>query len=227
MSRLKLFAALAILAVLLAACVSVPAPAQPTQAPAQPPTAVPQAAAKPTAEPAKTDGCTSARRDGDDHRGDHQHLHRHDPAAAGEHRHARLALYLAGEPGARHAVRRQPAARPEGLAAAHPDQLRRERSEDAAARRSDHVHHPGGCLPADVGSGGQSIHLEHHLQDLHVDDRAPIAAAYLWSARPAAGKDRWLQRPGRSDRPGQERSRKRQPQRLSLRRALGCRMPTR
>ena len=53
MSKLKSFAALAILAVLLAACVSVPAPAQPTQAPAQPPTAVPQAAAKPTAEPAK------------------------------------------------------------------------------------------------------------------------------------------------------------------------------
>jgi len=53
MSKLKSLAALAILAVLLAACVSVPAPTQPTQSPAQPPTAVPQAAAKPTAEPAK------------------------------------------------------------------------------------------------------------------------------------------------------------------------------
>ena len=53
MSKLKSLAALAIMAVLLAACVSVPAPAQPTQSPAQPPTAVPQAAAKPTAEPAK------------------------------------------------------------------------------------------------------------------------------------------------------------------------------
>jgi len=53
MSKLKSFAALAILAVLLAACVSVPAPAQPTQAPAQAPTAAPQVAAKPTAEPAK------------------------------------------------------------------------------------------------------------------------------------------------------------------------------
>ena len=55
MSKLKSFAALAIMAVLLAACVSVPAPAQPTQSPAQPPTAVPQAAAKPTAEPSQAE----------------------------------------------------------------------------------------------------------------------------------------------------------------------------
>jgi len=60
MSKLKLFAALAIMAVLLAACVPVPAPAQPTQAPAQPPTAVPQAAAKPTAAPAPTAATSSS-----------------------------------------------------------------------------------------------------------------------------------------------------------------------
>jgi hypothetical protein len=53
MTKLKFFTALAIMTVLLAACVSVPAPAQAPQVPAQPPTAVPQAAAKPTAEPAK------------------------------------------------------------------------------------------------------------------------------------------------------------------------------
>ena len=53
MSKLKSYAAVAIMAVLLAACVSVPTPVQAApEAPAQPPTAVPQAAARPTAEPA-------------------------------------------------------------------------------------------------------------------------------------------------------------------------------
>jgi len=53
MSALKSYAVLAILAVVLAACVSVPEPAQPTPIPAQPSTAVPQAVARQTAEPVK------------------------------------------------------------------------------------------------------------------------------------------------------------------------------
>ena len=80
----------------------------------------------------------------------------HDPAAAGQHRHPGPALLVAGQPGAGDALRHQPAARTDGHARAHRDQLRRDRSGGQAARRPGHVHHPGDRLRADVGSGGQS-----------------------------------------------------------------------
>ena len=111
---------------------------------------------------------------------------------------------------------------PMGLPRAHRDQLRRDRSGGQAARRPGHVHHPGDRLRADVGSGGQSVCHHDHQQDLHLDRRDPVAAAYRRPARPAARADQRLQRPGRADRPGAERCRQRQPERLSLRGALGA-----
>ena len=81
----------------------------------------------------------------------------HDPAAAGQHRHPGFALLVAGQPGSGDALRRQPAARTDGHARAHRDQLRRDRSGGQAARRPGHVHHPGDRLRADVGSGGQLV----------------------------------------------------------------------
>ena len=50
-------------------------------------------------------------------RGAERTLGGHDPAAAGQHRHPGPALLVAGQPGAGNALRRQPAARPDGPAA--------------------------------------------------------------------------------------------------------------
>ena len=111
---------------------------------------------------------------------------------------------------------------PMGLPRAHRDQLRRDRSGGQAARRPDHDHHPGDRLRADVGSGGQSVRHRDHHQDLHIDGGAPVAAAHIRNACASPRANHRLQRSGCADRPGGERRRQRQPERLSLRGALGA-----